>query len=46
MGGILSTMATDALVLKNQFIINHSAGYIFIVLDKFQQKCFTYSKWH
>ena len=35
---ILSTMATDALVLKHQAIINHSSDKIFIVLDQFYTK--------
>ena len=34
-GCILSTVATDALVLKHQAIIIHSADSIFIVSDQF-----------
>ena len=34
-GCILSTVATDALVLKHQAISIHSADEIFIVLDPF-----------
>ena len=34
-GCLLSTVATDALVLKHQTISIHSADKTFIVLDKF-----------
>ena len=34
-GSILSTVATDALVLMHQAINAHSADYIVIVLDQF-----------
>ena len=37
-GCILSTLATDALVLKHQAISIHSADKIFIVLDHFHAK--------
>ena len=32
-GCVISTVATDALVLKHQFISTHSADYMFIKLD-------------
>ena len=35
---VLTTVATDALVLKHQAISIHSADYIFIVLDQFHTK--------
>ena len=35
---VLSTVATDALVLKHQAISNHSADEIFTALDKFIPK--------
>ena len=31
-----STVATDVLVVKHQAISNHSADYIFVVLNQFQ----------
>ena len=34
-GCIISTVATDALVLKHQAISIHNAGWIFIVLNPF-----------
>ena len=37
-GCILSTVSTDALVLKHQGISNHSAHEIFITLDQFDIK--------
>ena len=37
-GSILSTAATDALVLKHQAISGHSADSIFTVLDQFHTK--------
>ena len=40
-GGLLSTVATDALVLKHQAISTHSADQIAIGLDQFQDKI-----WH
>ena len=33
---VISTVATDALVLKHQAISMHNAGYIFIVLERLQ----------
>ena len=35
-GCMLSTVATDALVLKHQAISMHRAGKIFLDLDEFQ----------
>ena len=35
-GCVLSTLATDALVLKHQAISAHSADHLCIVLDQFQ----------
>ena len=35
-GCVVSTVATDALVLKHQAISIHNADYTFIVLDQFQ----------
>ena len=45
---ILSTIATDALVLKHQVITTYSSEYIdiFIVLDQFQTKEHVYSQQH
>ena len=37
-GCVVSTVATDALVLKHQAIIIHNADWTFIVLDKFHIK--------
>ena len=37
-GCIVSTVATDALVLKHQAISFHSAGWTFIVLNQFHIK--------
>ena len=37
-GCILSTVATDALVLKHQAISIHNADWIAIVLDQFHTK--------
>ena len=34
-GCVVSSVATDGLVLKHQAISIHGAGYILIVLDKF-----------
>ena len=39
-GCLLSTVATDALVLKHQTINNHSADKICIVLDQFYTKIY------
>ena len=35
---IISTMDTDALVLKHQGISIHSADLLFLILDKFHTK--------
>ena len=37
-GCVVSTVATDALVLKHQAISIHNADWIFIVLDHFHIK--------
>ena len=37
-GCTLTTVATDALVLKHQAISTHSSDEIFIVLDQFHTK--------
>ena len=39
-GCVLSTVATDALVLKHQAISSQSADQIYTVLDQFQTKIF------
>ena len=39
---VFSTVATDALVLKHQAISIHCADYIFIVLNQFPTKKFTF----
>ena len=41
---VLSTVATDALVLKHQAISTHDAEYIFIVLDQFHAKYYIYNE--
>ena len=38
----VSTVATDALVLKHQAISIHNADYTFIVLDQLPIKYYTY----
>ena len=40
-GCVVSTVATDALVLKHQVISIHNADYTFIVLDQFHIKDIT-----
>ena len=40
-GCVVSTVATDALVLKHQAISIHNADYTFIVLDQFHIKDIT-----
>ena len=42
-GGILSTVATDGLVLKYQAISIHSADEMVIVLDQFHTKIIQWS---
>ena len=37
-GSVVSTVATDALVLKHQAISIHNADWTFIVLDQFHIK--------
>ena len=39
-GGLVSTVATDALVLKHQAIGIHNADLIFIAMDQFPIKIF------
>ena len=41
-GCIVSTVATDALVLKHQAIIIHSADKIFVFVDKFRTEYDSY----
>ena len=41
-GCLLSTVATDALVLKHQGISSHSADLILIALEKFHRKILPY----
>ena len=43
---IVSTVATDALVLKHQATSIHSADKTFIVLDQFHIKIYTYDEQH
>ena len=45
-GCIISTVATDALVLKHQSISIHSADQISIALDQFQIKYSIHRKQH
>ena len=45
-GCIPSTLATDALVLKHQAIITHSADEYSLHWNNFMQKCYIYSNQH
>ena len=40
----LSTVATDALVLKHQAISIHRVDWIIMVLDQFHNEIYSYSK--
>ena len=42
--GVISTVATDALVLKLQAISTHNTDYTFLVWDNFTQKYIIYGK--
>ena len=42
---VVSTVVTDALVLKYQTIINHNADNIAIALDQFQTMALTHNVW-
>ena len=43
-GFVLSTVATDALVLKHQAISIHSSKWIFLLLDSSNKKYYIYMK--
>ena len=43
---VLSTMATDALVLKHRAISIHNPDGIFIVLDQFHAKHYIHNLWN